>query len=170
MAKLTRREWLSLMLAGWLPMRSIAGITQLPLTSRVDLTDSEDLRLHALQAFIDTLIPADGLTPSATSLGVDKTLQNVGVKDEAYGRFLKVGCDWLNVQARGDYSALTEESREAVVDWMEQSSQLKFPYRFFSRIRYDAMSFYYSQQESWAGLGLERPPQPVGYPGYRTIK
>ena len=37
---------------------------------------------------------------------------------------------------------------------------------FFQQTRLDGAEFYYSRQESWAGLAIDRPPQPIGYPFY----
>ena len=37
------------------------------------------------------------------------------------------------------------------------------PGRFFAVMRNTVMADYYAQPESWRGLALDRPPQPLGF-------
>jgi hypothetical protein len=64
-----------------------------------------------LRVFVDTLIPADDLSPAASALGVDELILQQAEADASYDRFLTLGCRWLNLQAQGDFSRLPEQFR-----------------------------------------------------------
>ncbi len=155
--KLSRRELLTLFLAGIFP---------LDLTASPQPEGSSDELV--IRAFVDTLIPADNTTPSASTLGVDLEITNKTQEDAAYGRFIRLGCRWLNYQSGGDFTTLPHQHQTQVIEWMENAASHTIPAQFFTRIRHAAMAHYYSQPASWKGLGLNNPPQPLGHMDYSS--
>ena len=146
------------------------------LLSRVTPSRSAGQRSAALEeatlrAFVDLLIPADEITPSASALGVDKQLLTVANGKPAYQRLLELGLDWLNTQSRADFGGnfpeLDEGKRETIVRQAAAAAYNSLPRVFFERTRADAFSFYYSRPESWRGIAYYRgPPQPLGFMDY----
>ena len=119
--------------------------------------------LTTLSTFLDTLIPADGLTPSATSAGVLTDLQAYMSRHRMYIRFIRLGCRWLDKQAPAGFDAMTEVERIKLLDRMSRARVNSLPRRFFDIMRYQAMNYYYSKPVAWKGLPVNRPPQPLGY-------
>lgn len=122
-----------------------------------------------LTAFLDTLMPADE-TPAASELRIDQTLLQKSDGDRQYRRLLRHGCNWLEKTARQQYragfAALSEQQRVRIVELMEQARSRSIARVFFNRVRTDLFEHYYSHPDSWKGLGIDRPPQPEGYPDY----
>ncbi len=123
----------------------------------------------ALAPYLDTLIPADE-SPAASALGVDRRLIDKAAGDAGYRRLLAQGCRWLDRAARklgaADFAALPEGGREAVVALFAAARRGSRPRIFFETTRSDAFFHYYARPESWAGLGYDGPPQPVGFPDH----
>lgn len=126
-------------------------------------------RLDSLPAFVDTLIPADS-TPSATQLGLDRTLIRHAEGIENYTRLLELGCEWLDqaatVRHRAPFHALRHDLREAIVTLAEGNPANSIPRMFFERVKFDLLGLYYASPASWNGLGIASPPQPRGYPDF----
>lgn len=122
-----------------------------------------------LTAFLDTLMPADE-TPAASELRIDQTLLQKSEENGQYRRLLQHGCNWLEKTAQRQYRAgfanLTEQQRVGIVKSMEQARSRSIARVFFVRVRTDLFEHYYSHPDSWKGLGIDRPPQPEGYPDY----
>ena len=155
--KLSRRELLTLFLAGIFPLNLRASAS----------VESPDDKL-VIRAFVDTLIPADDITPSASALGVDQEIIKNTKTDIAYGRLIQLGCRWLNHQSNGDFTNLPKQQRIQILQWMEHTDDHTLPALLFNRIRYQAMAHYYCQPASWKDTGLQHPPQPLGYMDYRS--
>ena len=155
----TRRTFIRLL--STLPLLSYAP----RLLARPSLRDFRT----TLVAFLDTLMPADD-TPAASDLGVPDKLMSLADSDRRYERLLLNGCLWLDNMAlkRHDYEfhALDEWQRVAIVERLETSQAPRFARVFMRRVLADLYEFYYSQPRSWPGLGIERPPQPLGYRDY----
>lgn len=115
-------------------------------------------------AFLNVLIPRDALSGSATDLGVDAKLWLFSQHDPQYRHLLELGCLWLNQTGGPAFSELSEGQRIAVTRWMSTSDWNQVPRRFYELTRQLAIETYYSDPASWAGLPLQRPPQPFGYP------
>lgn len=163
---LSRRELLALLTISLLPSSARPAVTNA--ASRRTSSAPETPAEMILTSFVDQLIPADAQSPAASSLRVDSRLMQQAQKDPLYGKFLRAGCRWMNRQAGGDFVQLPEAIKQQLIGWMESAPANSFPNRFFARIRHDAMSYYYSQPESWRGMGIDHPPQPLGYPDYRA--
>lgn len=123
-----------------------------------------------LAAFLDTLMPADE-APSATELNVDHMLLQKAGGDARYTRLLLNGCLWLENTAlrefQSPFAELDESQRARIVAAMEQASSRSLANVFFANVQKDLFELYYSQPASWQGLGIDRPPQPMGYLDYQ---
>ena len=49
--------------------------------------------------FIDTLLPADGRSPAASSLGIDTRILGLARRNRALGEVITLGCDWLDARS-----------------------------------------------------------------------
>lgn len=117
-----------------------------------------------LAVFLDTLLPRDSLTGSATDLRVDRQLWLIAGAETRFQRLLELGCQWLNMTGGPPFAQLGEAQRQELVTWMSQSDWGQIPRRFYELVRMAAVELYYSHPDAWRGLPIERPPQPVGYP------
>lgn len=122
-----------------------------------------------LPAFLDTLIPRDE-SPSATDLTVDQKLLQKLNKNKRYQKLVDHGCNWLEEYSQKElqqsFNQLSEEQRISIVSLLAKQKTGTDLRRFFDRIRTDAFQFYYSDAGSWQGLGIDLPPQPLGFEDY----
>lgn len=129
----------------------------------------EDELQTVLPDFLDTLIPADQ-TPSATELDVDREINQYLDTQPNYRNIVMFGCLWLNKQAQARYSsnfaALSLEQRTTIVTALESMKDNQTAQFFFQLAKDKAFEFYYSKPQSWSGLGIQQPPQPLGYRDY----
>ena len=121
-----------------------------------------------LQAWLETLYPSDASSPGAGRLGVQDALIAKALPTPDYFGLLKFGVRWADVTAqrmgKQSFAALEAGSREIVVARAEAAGLDQLPGLFFHHTRMDGAEIYYARKESWAGLGISRPPQPIGYP------
>lgn len=122
------------------------------------------LERTTFSAFLDTLLPRDALSGSATDLRVDAKLWAFSELDPRFHRLLELGCRWLNMTGGAGFSDLMPEQQVAIIEWMSRSDWNEVPRRFYELMRQSAIETYYSEPAAWAGLSLQRPPQPFGYP------
>jgi len=136
-----------------------------PASPGVDTLDSA--QSHCLQAWLDTLLPADEFSPAASELGVDIRIVGKALGNPDYLRLIRAGCRWLDQQAmaRGaqPFARLDAPGRENVVRLAEQATMKSIPRMFFEYTRADAFLFFYTQQETWGMLDYPGPPQPRGF-------
>jgi hypothetical protein len=118
---------------------------------------------RVFDAFCDTLVPADALTPAASALGVPQTIIDDVGDDAAMQRLVSVACAWLDEQAGGDFAARDVDAREAIAQRMAELPWNTPPRRFFHLLRNTVLAEYYAQPVAWKGLALDRPPQPLGF-------
>jgi hypothetical protein len=119
-----------------------------------------------LTAFLDTLLPADALSGSASDLGVHRTLLAESAGDALYARLIAAGCQFLDRAAEGSFAGSSARVREVIVEWMAQSDYDEVPRRFYEIVRQRGVELYYSQPQAWGGVPIRRPPQPIGYPDH----
>ena len=117
-------------------------------------------------AFLDTLLPRDDASGSASDLGLPGAILKEARGDELYTRLIRVGCSWLDRAAEGSFAAAPPRVHGIIVTWMADSDWDEVPRRFYELLRQRAVELYYCQPEAWAGLAITRPPQPVGYPDH----
>ena len=115
-------------------------------------------------AFLDVLLPRDAYCASATALGVDAKLWTFAQLDSRFARLLGLGCHWLNLTGGPGFADLPDRQKIVLVQWMSASDWNQVPRRFYELVRQVAVEVYYSEPAAWAGLALQRPPQPLGYP------
>lgn len=129
--------------------------------------DDEALE-SGLQAWMETLYPSDEISPGAGRLNVHLEILNKARRDKNYIALLKFGIRWADAGARPlgkeSFAALDSGAREKIVAKAEANGLSGLPGYFFQQTRLDGAEFYYSKKESWAGLAIDRPPQPIGYP------
>ena len=139
-----------------------------PISSRKSPLDTDDRR--CLDAWIETLMPADEFSPGAGELGVSLQIAHKAVMNRAYLKLVKAGCRWLNTQARAqggqNFAALDEADREVVARLTEGSQPGSTPRLFFERTLDDTFLYYYARRESWVMLAYHGPPQPLGFMDY----
>jgi len=119
-----------------------------------------------IDAFVDILIPQDELTPAASQIGVGRHILDLGRRDPAVMQWLKEGVAWLQELAPQGFEHLPVATQERVVAWMAAEPMDSSPRHLFEIMRFHAMTFYYSDPRSWAGLVITQPPQPRGYPDF----
>jgi len=148
---LTRREFTSMLaalgLAWTLPVKATGN----------------DLCEETLAHFVDVLIPEDTHAPAASALGVHRQIWQLTRNDPLMERFIRQGCFWLDRQSRGSFAALPPLTQQKLVNWMANQPDTSYPFQLFNRLRHESMGFYYSHPESWNGLPINQPPQPLGY-------
>lgn len=156
-----RRQFLSL------GLKSISLLTMAPAFSAQ--ATFPPVQHATLLAFLDTLIPADE-TPSASQLGLDKSLIRHAQSIENYMGLLALGCQWLDKQAstrdRLPFWQLAETGRQAIIAQAEISQPGSIPRQLFDHVRVDLFNFYYSHPDILPSLGLQGAPQPFGYLDY----
>lgn len=121
-------------------------------------------RKATLTAFLDTLLPRDEFSGSASDLGVPASILAESATDPLRGRLIRVGCRWLDLAAGARFTTLDADTQEKIVTWAAGSDWDRVPRRFYEILRQRAVELYYSRPQAWAGLPISRPPQPLGYP------
>jgi hypothetical protein len=121
---------------------------------------------RTLEAFLDTLIPADA-TPSAGQLGVTDTILARAAADARYRGLIERGCAWLDAQSKGlgaaDFAGLGPGQRDSLVAQAAGEDAPLEAQMFFVEIRDDAFLHYYARPDVWRELGYAGPPQPAGF-------
>lgn len=136
-------------------IKSVSAASQTPANKRDQAT---------LAAFLNTLLPADELSGSATDLGVDRQLWAFAKTSADFRKLVDYGCRWLNMTGSTPFADLPGEQQIAIVDWMSRADWNEIPRRFYELVRQVAIELYYSNPAALNGLPLHRSPQPQGYP------
>jgi hypothetical protein len=122
------------------------------------------LRRETLDAVLDTLLPSDALTPSATALGVGDEIMSIAPDGSQLHRLFALGTTWLDQLDDRSFAEQPDQIRHDVLRYMEDADYNQVPGRFFHLLRRMAMEIYYAQPQTYAGLQLNAAPQPKGYP------
>ena len=156
-------------LFGW-SQRLLAALVSPDSLMASDIADERTLdaaQLRCLQTWVDTLMPADEMSPGAIELGVAERVTDKARGKPDYQKLLRVGCQWLDrqAQARGKlaYAELDISGRESIVKVAEHSKAKSLPREFFVYTRDDAFRFYYVQPATWGMRSYPGPPQPRGF-------
>jgi len=141
-----------------------AGLAELPGLAQAapDRQDRERWP-RTFAVFCDTLVPADALTPAASTLGVPEAILRHLRGNPLGERLLGAGCAWLDSAVGGDFAAADEPVRVAACGRMQAMPWDSPPGRFFQVMRNTVLADYYADPRSWRGLALDRPPQPLGF-------
>ncbi len=125
---------------------------------------------RTLDAYLDTLIPADAEGPGALQLGVPERLSAIAAADGDYSGLIEQLVRWLDerAQALGEvgFADLDGEARETIVRAAESAAAGSPARRAFARTRQDAFAAFYGDPRAWPGIGYRGPPQPEGFPDY----
>jgi hypothetical protein len=119
---------------------------------------------RALAAFLDVLLPADDDTASASALKVDDDLHALAANDPLFKRLVALGCRWLDLTGTVPFADLPSGDQIAIVESMSAADWSEIPRRFYELMRQTAVECYYSRPAALAGLPVQEPPQPAGYP------
>ena len=118
-------------------------------------------------AWLDTLLPGDARSPSASAIGVAPAVSETLVQQAGGRRVHDAGIQWLDAQARArgaaTYAALGEAARETVATTAAASPPGSLPNVFFILTRDEAFKAYYADPRTWPGAGYLGPPQPDGF-------
>ena len=126
-------------------------------------SDDGERIARTFSTFCDTLVPADALSPAASTLGVPGAILADLRGNALAERLLAAGCAWLDHECQGDFAGAAEATRNAALERMQAMPWESPAGRFFVVMRNTAMADYYVQPASWRGLALDRPPQPLGF-------
>lgn len=126
--------------------------------------------MKAFGPFLDTLMPQDAFSPSATALGVDRAIIARFPTNHRLQQLVFLGCNWLDNEARkeggADFTSVSPILQESIVGRAEDSPAQSLPLVFFTTLRGLTWLHYYTRAESWPGLGYTGPPQPGGFMGH----
>lgn len=148
----SRRRWLA----------CILSLSAWPLLARAAPRTSPS-QFKTLRVFVDALLPADAQTPAASALNVHTLIMNDADKDPALRLLIQEGVRWLE-QSVGELAALKPDQMLRLLNAMSDADWDSGPRNFFYHIRDRAVMHYYADPRAWAGLAIQRPPQPLGYP------
>lgn len=128
-----------------------------------------DSQRAALAAVLDTLIP-DGRFPGARRTGVLEPLLAECAATRQTQRALIEGVELIDAKARrrgaASFAVLAESERAAVLGECASAEIGSLPWFFFRTLRDRAMHLHYTHPLARAAVGLDRPPQPLGYVDY----
>lgn len=152
---LSRRSFLIL-------LASLAAAT----TACTEDISSAAFPTDTLTAYVDVLVPADEFGPSASEVGVHQTLIRQAESDPAFRQLLILGFRWIGNQTGSGFLALSAEAKEQLLLRMSGMPLETLPRALFDFLRYQCFAAYYANPRAWAGLAIDRPPQPIGYPDF----
>lgn len=117
-----------------------------------------------VDAYVDILLPADGLSPAASALGVGASIMALGAEQPLLADLIDLVTAWMDTIGADRFVDLSFDERHAIVTYMANADIDTLEGRFFQLIRLFAIEFYYAQPQALAGMALDPAPQPSGYP------
>ena len=146
-----------------MPLQASATPPAAGIAGEAPLADALAHHRPTLTALLDTLLPDDGVTPSASALGVDDDLHDFLLAlPEVHEPVLAV-FDWLDTVGDRRYFRLSAPLQLHLVDLMAGVAPDMLEGWFYQSIRRAAIEFYYTKPEALVGLDLDAAPQPAGY-------
>jgi hypothetical protein len=117
-----------------------------------------------LQAFVDTLLPADEFGPAASATGTVEALE--ATFSGSWGRWaeLKKLTIWLNISSGGIFANADANVRNEVVARLDRLTETSARWKTYNRARRAVMRHYFGNAERALAMGLPGAPQPHGYP------
>ena len=120
--------------------------------------------------YIELLAPPDQFSPGAVELGIHNKILENAANTKSFRRLLKKGSRWLDVQASSlgatGFLALDQGRRLQLIARSEAADDRSIEHRLYMGLRNRTFHHYYARPESWQGLCITHPPQPLGYPDY----
>jgi hypothetical protein len=104
-----------------IPRRTLLKLTGAALLTRPTALAAETPEgdTATITAYLDTLIPEDRLSPSASGVGIDTVIHRYIEASAQRAEFVAQGCRWLDEQARfqdaDSFAAMPGEAREVIV-------------------------------------------------------
>ncbi|SLN28632.1 hypothetical protein PEL8287_01303 [Roseovarius litorisediminis] len=141
-----------------------AAASLLPMSARLVEAQTPMDDVATLDAFLDVLLPADAMSPAASTLNIGAEMLEIIVPDSLPGKLLSLGLTWLDSLDARRFATLPEETQFKVVTWMSQADVNEIPGRFYQVIRLFAVELYYARPGAITGFPLQVTPQPQGYP------
>ncbi len=126
-------------------------------------TAQQPADLRSLAAVLDTILPADDVSPSPSQLGIDQEIQNIVMANPALERLFGAALEWIDGLADQPFRDLTEAQRIEIISVMETADFNQIPGRFYHIVRTFACELYFARPEAIAGFPLNAAPQPAGY-------
>lgn len=117
-----------------------------------------------LQAFVDTLLPADEFGPAASDTGAVEALESAFSGSWGKWADLRKLMIWLNVSSGGIFANADANIRNDVVARLEDLPATSARWKNYNRARRTVMRHYFGNTERTLAMGLPGAPQPVGYP------
>jgi len=146
---LTRRNFL--ILAPVVVLTTLAGVTASNPRS-------------TLQAFVDTLLPADEFGPAASETGAVAVVESTFSGSWTKWFELRKLTIWLNYSAGGIFANTDASFRDAVIAKLDGLPDTSARWRTYNRARSAVMRHYFGNAGRTLAMGLPGAPQPVGYP------
>jgi hypothetical protein len=123
-----------------------------------------------LRAWLEVLIPSDAISPGAGALQLELELIQVAQLKPKGSSLLLAGIYWAQQEASvlgaDSFSQLSSAQAETVVAKAAAAERGTVARSFFEYSFGETKRLYYAKPESWRGLGITRPPQPMGYMDY----
>ena len=142
----------------------LMGMLSVGLSSVCGSATADTAPMASLAPVVDTLLPADDVSPSASALGVDKDIADFVAENDMMTRLFAAALDWMDHLADRPFRDLTPPEQTEVLTFMESADFNAIPGRFYHILRALAVEFYYARSEAVAGFPLDPAPQPNGYP------
>lgn len=117
-----------------------------------------------LQAFTDTLLPADEFGPAASATGAVGVLESTFAGSWKRWLELRKLTIWLNYSAGGIFANADASVRDAVLAKLDGLPETSARWKTYNRARRSVMRHYFGNAERAMAMGLPGAPQPVGYP------
>lgn len=142
----------------------LMGMLSVGLSSVCRAAVANTTPMASLASVVDTLLPADDVSPSASALGVDRDIADFVADNEMMTRLFVAALDWMDNLGDEPFHNLPLSQQVEVLTFMESADFNAVPGRFYHILRALAVEFYYARAEAVAGLPLDAAPQPNGYP------
>lgn len=153
-----------------LSRRRFVASTGIPAFFPEGISAAESKLQRDLRAWLDTLYPADEVSPAATELNVHLAIEEKAESVHNYSELLRRGTAWADEEAaalgKTGFAELDEAGREKIVSTAEAMEATSVPGMFLLHTLRDGALFYYGHEAGWAVVGYPHPPQPVGFPDY----
>ncbi len=120
--------------------------------------------LRSLGAVLDTLVPADEFSPSASDLGLESEMERLIADNDLLTRLFVAALGWLDEVGSRPFRELDEERQVEILTAMAASDYNRIPGRFFHIVRALTVELYFARPEAISGYPLNPAPQPAGYP------
>lgn len=142
----------------------LMGLLSVGLSSVCGSAVASTSPMASLASVVDTLLPADDVSPSASALGVDRDIAAFVAESDMLTRLFVAALDWMDHLADRPFQDLTPSQQVEVLTFMESADFNAVPGRFYHILRALAVEFYYARSEAVVGFPLNAAPQPNGYP------